>query len=318
VLPDDQGKEQLVSGSRTTVVLAGTANLGIAVAKLVAGVVSGSSAMLSEAAHSFADTLNQAFLLTALTRSDRPADEEHPFGYGKERYFWSLLAAVAVFVLGAGFSIMQGVQSLLHRPELGSPVLALSVLGVALLLDGISWVRAVWQLRAEARTSGASLWGHLMHDAEPTVRAVFFEDTAAVVGVLLAAAGIGLDELTGDNVFDALASLAIGLLLVGVAYVLGAQNRTLLVGRAVDAEVLGGLRSEIAGTDGIRDVLQVMTMRLGPEEILLAARVDVEPSRSGDDLELVADDVERRVRESFPAVRHVFVDPTPGSPDPGP
>ena len=304
----------MASGSRMTVVLAGSANLGIAVAKLAGGLVSGSSAMLAEAAHSVADTLNQAFLLTALTKSDRPADEEHPFGYGKERYFWSLLAAVAVFVLGAGFAVLQGIQSLLDPRPLGSVTLALVVLGVAFLLDGISWVRAVWQLRVEARDQGTSLRRHLLHDAEPTVRAVFFEDTAAVVGVLLAGVGIVLDELTGSHVYDAVASLAIGLLLVGVAYVLGAQNRTLLVGRAVDPDLLQALRSEIRETDGIRGVLQVMTMRLGPEEILLAARVDVEPDRSGDDLELVADDVERRVRDSFPSVRHVFIDPTPGSP----
>jgi len=306
------------SGSRLTVVLAGTANLGIAVAKLVAGMVSGSSAMLSEAAHSVADTLNQAFLLTALARSGRPADDTHPFGYGKERYFWSLLAAVAVFVLGAGFSVLQGVEGLLHPGTRGSVTLALVVLGVAFLLDGVSWVRAVWQLRAEARHSGASLRRHLLHDAEPTVRAVFFEDTAAVLGVLLASAGLVLDEVTGSHVFDAVASLAIGLLLVGVAYVLGAQNRTLLVGRAVDPDVLAGLRREIGETEGIRGVLQVMTMRMGPEEILLAARVDVDPARGGDDLELVADDVERRVRSAYPAVRHVFVDPTPGAPDTAP
>ena len=304
----------MASGSRLTVVLAGSANLGIAVAKLVGGLVSGSSAMLSEAAHSVADTLNQAFLLTALAKSNRPADEEHPFGYGKERYFWSLLAAVAVFVLGAGFAVLQGIQSLLDPRPLGSVTLALVVLGVAFLLDGISWVRAVWQLRVEAREGGTSLRSHLLHEAEPTVRAVFFEDTAAVVGVVLAGVGIVLDELTGSHVYDAVASLAIGLLLVGVAYVLGAQNRTLLVGRAVDPDLLRALRSEVRETDGIRGVLQVMTMRLGPEEILLAARVDVEPDRSGDDLELVADDVEKRVRTSLPAVRHVFIDPTPRSP----
>jgi len=304
----------MASGSRLTVVLAGAANLGIAVAKLVAGLVSGSAAMLSEAAHSVADTLNQAFLLTALARSNRPATEEHPFGHGKERYFWSLLAAVAVFVLGAGFSVLQGIESLLHPTARGSVTLALVVLGVAFVLEGISWVRAVWQLRREARSGGITLRAHLLREAEPTVRAVFFEDTAAVLGVLIAAAGLGVDELTGSHAFDAIASLLIGLLLVGVAYVLGAQNRTLLVGRAVDPELLAGLRSEIGRTDGIRGVMQVMTMRLGPEEVLLAARVDVDPARSGDDLELVADDVERRVRSAYPAVRHVFVDPTPGRP----
>jgi cation diffusion facilitator family transporter len=297
-----------------TVVLAGTANLGIAVAKLVGGLVSGSSAMLSEAAHSFADTLNQAFLLAALRRSERPADDEHPFGYGKERYFWSLLAAVAVFVLGAGFSIFQGVQSLVEPPEQGSPTISFVVLGLALLLEGISWVRAVWQLRGEAKDEDKGFVRHLFRDAEPTVRAVFFEDSAAVLGLFLAAGGLALDELLDSQKYDAIASLAIGVLLIGVAYILGAQNRALLVGRAADPELVAALSAEIRGTEGIRNVLEVMTMHLGADSILLAARVDVEPDRSAEDLEQVADDVEQRLRRVHPSVRHVFIDPTPGGP----
>ncbi len=303
-----------MSDSRVTVVLAGTANLGIAVAKLVAGLVSGSSAMLSEAAHSFADTLNQGFLLAALRRSERPADDEHPFGYGKERYFWSLLAAVAVFVLGAGFSIFQGVQSLINPPERGSPTLSYVVLGLALVLEGISWVRAVWQLRGEAKEDGTSFRDHVFQDAEPTVRAVFFEDTAAVIGIVLAGGGLVLDELLDSQRYDAIASLAIGVLLIGVAYILGAQNRAMLVGRAADPELVAALKEEIRGTEGIRDVLEVMTMHLGADSILLAARVDVEPDRGAEDLEQVADEVERRLREAHPSVRHVFIDPTPGGP----
>ena len=304
-----------MSDSRVTVVLAGTANLGIAVAKLVGGLVSGSSAMLSEAAHSFADTLNQAFLLAALRRSERPADDEHPFGYGKERYFWSLLAAVAVFVLGAGFSIFQGVHSLISPPKEGSPTISFVVLALALLLEGISWLRAAWQLRREAKEDGDGFFGYLFHDAEPTVRAVFFEDSAAVVGIVLAAGGLALDELLDSRRYDAIASLAIGVLLIGVAYILGAQNRALLVGRAADPELVEDISEQIKGTEGIRDVLQVMTMHLGADAILVAARVDVEPDRSAEDLEQVADDVEARLRDAHPEVRHVFIDPTPGGPN---
>jgi cation diffusion facilitator family transporter len=301
-----------VSDSRVTVLLAGSANLGIAVAKLVGGLMSGSSAMMSEAAHSFADTLNQGFLLAALRRSSRPADEQHPFGYGKERYFWSLLAAVAVFVLGAGFSIFYGVYSLITPVAQGGVGVALSILAVAFVLEGASWARAVWQLHSSAAAEGASLWDHLMHEAEPTVRAVFFEDTAADIGVVIAAAGLLLDEALDSHMYDAIASLAIGLLLIGVAYVLGEQNRELLVGRAADAETIDSLREEILATDGIRGVIEVITMKLGADSMLMAARVDVEPNRSGDDLERVADQVEKRVRAKHPTVRHVFVDPTPG------
>ena len=307
-----------MSDSRVTVVLAGTANLGIAVAKLVGGLLSGSSAMLSEAAHSFADTLNQAFLLAALRRSERPADDEHPFGYGKERYFWSLLAAVAVFVLGAGFSILQGVEALISPTETGGLTVSFVVLAVALVLEGTSWARAAWQLRREAQEAGDGFAGYLFKDAEPTVRAVFFEDSAAVIGLLLAGAGLALDELLDSHVYDAIASLAIGVLLIGVAYILGAQNRALLVGRAADPELVEEISEQIKGTEGIREVLQVLTMHLGTDALLVAARVDVEPGRSAEDLEHVADDVEARLRESHPEVRHVFVDPTPGGPnDPG-
>ena len=301
-----------MSDSRVTVVLAGSANLGIAVAKLVGGLLSGSSAMLSEAAHSFADTLNQGFLMAALQRSARPADSQHPFGYGKERYFWSLIAAVAVFVLGAGFSIFYGIYSLFRPPDQGGVVVALVILAVAFVLEGISWARAAWQLRGTAAEEGKGFFAHLLHEAEPTVRAVFLEDTAAVIGVVLAAAGLVLDELLDSHVYDAIASVAIGLLLIGVAYLLGEQNRELLVGRAADQETVDSLREEILATDGIRGVIEVFTMQLGADSMLMAARVDVEPNHSGDDLERTADAVEERVQAKHPKVRHVFIDPTPG------
>ncbi|RLV50979.1 cation transporter [Nocardioides mangrovicus] len=300
--------------SGLTVLFAGVANLAIAIAKLVGGVMTGSSAMLSEAAHSFADTLNQAFLMAALRRSVRPADAEHPFGYGKARYFWSLLAAVAVFVLGAGFSVFQGVSALVHPREEHSPLVAFVVLAVALVLDGGSLLRAVWQLVGEAREAGVGFGRQLLHEAEPTVRGVFFEDTAAVVGILLAAGGLGLDELLGTTVFDAVASLLIGVLLVGVALVLGRQNGALLIGQAVDQELVDGLREVVVGTDGIRGAPEVLTMQLGPDQVLMAARVQVDPDATGRDLEQVADSVEQRVREAYPDVVHVFLDPTPESP----
>ena len=297
--------------STATVLLAGGANLAIAVAKLFGGLVSGSSAMLSEAAHSFADTLNQAFLMTALLRSERPPDERHPFGYGKERYLWSLLAAVSVFVLGAGFSVFQGISTLVSGESSGGALVAYVVLAVAFLFDGVSLVRALWQIRREAREAGRSWRVQLVHGAEPTVRAVVLEDTAGVLGVVLAALGLGVDQLTGGHVGDAVASLLIGVLLVGVAYVLGRQNQELLIGQAVTQDLLDGIHREVAGSPGIREVVQLLTMQLAPDEVLLAARVAVDPDAPGSDLEQVADEVEERVRAAYPEVRHVFLDPTP-------
>jgi cation diffusion facilitator family transporter len=295
------------------VLLAGAANLLIAAAKLVAGLVSGSSAMLAEAAHSVGDTMNQAFLLTALRRSQQPADRDHPFGYGKARYFWALLAAVGIFVLGAGFAAFEGIDALLHPTETGSPTVSFVVLGAAFVFEGISFVRALWQLRNDAGAADATVVGHLRTEAEPALRAVVFEDGAALVGLILAAAGLALDELTGSQVWDAAASLAIAVLLVVVALGLGRQNADYLIGKAVSPDMQRGIVRLIEDTDGADGVLELLTMWLGPEQVLVAARVDLADGYSPDELEVAADEVERRIREEFPAVRHVFLDPTPGA-----
>jgi cation diffusion facilitator family transporter len=301
--------------SARTVLVAGAANLLIAVAKLVAGLASGSSAMLAEAAHSVGDTMNQAFLLTALRRSQRPPDPRHPFGHGMARYFWSLLAAVGIFVLGAGFAAYQGVAALLHPSDTGSPFWSLVVLAVAFVFEGVSFVRAVWQLRGEAAAAGRSTASHLRTEAEPALRAVVWEDGVALAGLLLAAAGLLLDEATGSHVFDALASLAIAVLLVLVAYGLGRQNAEHLIGKAVSEEMQEGIVRLIRGTDGVDGVLELLTMRLAPDQVLVAARVDLASDFSPEELEEAADDVEHRIRETYPEVRHVFLDPTPGQED---
>ncbi len=313
--PSDQPPEDHESGRKSsaiTVLLAGGANLLIAVAKLAAGLLSGSSAMLSESAHSFADTLNQGFLMAALHRSGKQADAEHPFGYGKERYLWSLLAAVAVFVLGAGFSVFEGVTALLGGSgSEGDPLVSYLVLAGAFCFESISLGRGLWQLRREAREAGHGVL-HQLRGADPTLRGVVFEDSAAVFGVVVAALGLLGTELTGSHLYDGIASLLIAAALVAVAWALGRYNQEQLIGRAVAPAVLRGIRSEIAGTDGITGVLELLTMELSPEEVLLAARVDVADRRSGAELERVADHVEERVRSVYPQVRHVFVDPTPG------
>lgn len=303
--------------STPTVLLAGAANLVIGVAKLVVGVIAGSAAMLAEAAHSFADTLNQAFLMAALQRSRKAADREHPFGYGMERYFWSLLAAVGIFVLGAGFAVYQGLDVLLAGGgHLGSPTWSFVVLGVAFVVEGTSLARAVWQLRTEAAAADRRPARYLVTDAEPALRAVVSEDSVALLGILLAAGGLWLEQLTGSAMWDGLASLMIGGLLVMVAIGLGWQNKQYLIGRAVDEDVQRAIAEEIEGTDGIDGLQELLTMRLGPDEVLVAARVDLVPGGSGDEFERIADDVDARIQEKLPQVRHVFLDPTPPQEDP--
>ena len=305
-------------GSTGTVLVAGGANLAIAVAKIVAGAVTGSASMLSEGAHSVADTVNQVFLLTALKRSKKPADVQHPFGYGMERYFWSLLAAVGIFVLGAGFSVYEGVHTVMHPEPAGEVLVAYIVLAVSFLFEGISWLKAVQQLRREAGDNGVGVFRHVFTTPDPTAKTVAFEDTAALVGIVLAALGITLHVLTGSGVWDGVASIAIGLLLVAVAVSLGSSSKTNLIGEAVARDVRDGLTRVIVGCAGVESVVELMTMRLGPDDVLVAARVDVDDAASGGDLEQVADEVERRIREAYPQVRHVFLDPTAAPTDPSP
>jgi cation diffusion facilitator family transporter len=291
--------------------VAGAANLLIAVAKLVAGLASGSSAMLSEAAHSLGDTLNQGFLMASLRKSRKPPDEEHPFGYGMERYFWSLLAAVSIFVLGAGFSAYQGIEALTSSGEAGSPTWSFVVLGAAFAFEGASFVKAVRQLHGEAGRRGTSMRHHLRSDADPALRAVVWEDGVALIGLLLAAAGLAVDTVTGGRTWDGVASLAIAVLLVAVAYGLGRQNQQFLIGKAAAPEVREGIVDAIRGTEGVDSVLELMTMQLSPDQVLVAARVDLADHLSPEGIEHASDEVDILIRERFPEVRHVFLDPTP-------
>ena len=302
--------------STGTVLLAGSANLAIAVAKLVGGLISGSTAMLAEAAHSFADTLNQVFLMAALKRSKKPADAQHPFGYGMERYFWSLIAAVGIFVLGAGYSIFEGIKAVLEPEDLGSLLISYIVLAVSFLLEGSSWLKAVRQLQGEAAERDRGFFEHLKITTDPTAKTVAFEDTAALVGIVLAAAGITLHHYTHQGFWDGAASILIGLLLVVVAYSLGQQNKAALIGEALPQAEQDAIRATILDSPGIDSVVEVMTMRLSPEEVIVAARVDLDDTATVGELEEAADEVERRLREQHPEVRHVFLDPTDdGEPD---
>jgi cation diffusion facilitator family transporter len=291
-------------------------NLLIAVAKLVAGLVSGSAAMLAEAAHSVGDTLNQGLLMTALHRSAKPADEAHPFGYGMERYFWSLLAAVGIFVLGAGFAAYQGVTALIDPDSPGPSALAFAVLAISFVFEGSSFLKAVVQLRAESRGRDGAL-RFLAAEADPALRAVFWEDGVALIGLLLAAAGIALDDATGARAWDGVASLAIAALLVGVAYGLGRQNQQNLIGRAVSPAMREELSRTISDADGVDVVLELLTMRLAPDQVLVAARIDFADDLSPEQIERAADDVDSLVRARFGEVRHVFLDPTPDASEPG-
>lgn len=298
--------------STFTVVVAALANLGIAAAKLVAGLISGSSAMLSEAAHSLADTVTELMLLTSLKRSAKPADEDHPLGYGPERYIWALLASVATFVGGAVFSIYDGVHTLTHGEELGDPLISYIVLGVAFLLESFSLRTGLRQVRGEAARTDTSFKRYLRLTPDTAVKAVVMEDSAALVGLLLAAGGLLGAQLTGSGVWDGVASVLIGVLLVYVAWVLGRSNAELLIGRPLPKRTRQSIREELLAVDQIEAVLELITIMQGPDEALAAAKIDFRDSASAAEIEWACEQAEHRLRERFPMIRRVYLDPTPG------
>lgn len=298
--------------STFTVVVAAAANLGIAAAKLVAGLISGSSAMLSEAAHSVADTVTEVMLLTALRRSRKPADEEHPLGYGPERYIWAMLASVATFVGGAVFSLYDGIHTLVQGEDLGDPLVSYIVLGVAFLLEGYSLRTGVRQVRGEAAGLGVPARRYLRRTPDTAVKAVVMEDSAALIGLLLAAGGLLGGQLSGSGMWDGIASVLIGILLVYVAWVLCRSNAQLLIGRPVPAAMRAGVREELLSVPHIIDVLELTTLIQGPDEVLIAAKVDFRDVASAEQVEWACEEADEQLRERYPSVRRVYLDPTPG------
>ncbi len=298
-------------GSTFTVIVAAAANFGVALAKAVAGVLSGSSAMLAEAGHSVADTVTELLLLVALKRSKKPPDAEHPLGYGPERYIWALLASVATFVGGGVFAVYDGIRALTHGEEPGNPLVSYIVLAVAFVLEGFSLRTGVKQATGRARHFSVPVLRYLRHTPDTAVKAVVMEDTAALVGLALAALGLLGGQLTGSSVWDGIASVLIGLLLVVVAWVLGRSNTELLVGRALPAPLREAVERELTAVRQIEDVLELTTLVQGPGEILIAAKVDFRDAVTSEEIERACEEAEARLRAMIPAVKRVYLDPTP-------
>src|SRR4051794_4177857 len=294
--------------SRKSVIAALLANTGIAIAKFVAAAISGSSSMLAEAFHSLADTGNQGLLLFGLARAKRPADEGHPFGHGKARFFWGLIVAVSLFMVGGGFSIYHGVKGLLEgHQEVPDVTLALIVIGVAICFEGYAWRTAWKQLDASRR--GRGVWAALRHSKDPEVLTVLAEDTAAISGLLVAAAGVSLAALTGEAAFDSAGSVIIGLILLAVAFLLGRENAALLLGEAVDPQVRRDIERAIQSIDEVEGVFELLTMHLGPEEFLVVADVRFREDLDTEDIALTIDRVEAAIRDAAPGATRIYVEP---------
>jgi cation diffusion facilitator family transporter len=297
--------------SRTTIVVALAANVFLAVAKLAAGLLTGSAALLAEAAHSAADTVDQLALLGSIRLGRRPPDDEHPFGHGKERFFWAFVAAVWIFLAGAVFSIGEGVLALRRPLPSGGTAVALAVLGIALAAEGISLVRAVRQVRRGARRSKDTLGRYFRELRDPAPRIVMLEDGAAVIGVVVAAAGLVARRITGQEAYDAAASIAIGVLLIGVAIAVGAHAKGLLLGESARPAVRETIRRELLHHPAVESVPELLTMHIGPDDLLVAANIELRDELNVTEAERVTGEIAAALRAADPAVGQVFLQPAP-------
>jgi cation diffusion facilitator family transporter len=307
--------ESSASGAGITAAVAALlANLGIAVAKFIGFLVTGASSMLAEAFHSVADTGNQTMLLFGSRLARKEADHKHPFGHGRVRYFSAFLVAVLLFTLGSLLSLYEGYLKLRNPHELESPGVALAILVVALVLEGLSLRTAV--RKANPLRGEQSWWSFVRTTKQPELAVVLLEDSAAELGLSMAFVGVGLTAITGDPLYDTLGTLGIGGLLAVVAIVLGIEMYSLLLGEAASPQEQATICDTIASTPGVARLTQLRTMHLGPEELLIVAQVELDPDLSADDAARVIDDAQARLHTATPSARIVYLEPElPTSPD---
>jgi cation diffusion facilitator family transporter len=302
--PDVRSDESIGS-----VMAALAANTTIAIAKGVAAALTGSSALFAETLHTVADAGNEVFLYIAIRRSRRPADPSHPFGYGPERYYWALLAAVGMFVVGGALSVVDGIRALLHPPELEAFWVGVAVLVVALVLDGLSRTVALRQLRRQALARGVSVRELLRESPDPTVTTVYLEDTVDVLGAVLALAALVLHRVTGSALPDAIATLMIGGLLTYIAIRLSSRNRQLLANQAVPERYVERLREQLAGWPGIAGVVSLEAVYLGPGQVLAAADVRMDEGLDGAAVVEALEGARNSICSGVPAVARLYLTP---------
>lgn len=301
-----ENEAQAGGESTTTVIIAFFANLAIAIGKSVVTAITGSASMLAEAAHSWADTGNQVLLLVADKRSRRPADATHPYGYGREAYVWSMFAAMGLFVAGGAVSVWHGIQQLTAESEEVSYTWAYVVLGLAFVFEGISFAQAFRQTRGEAHKYERNVLEHALATSDPTLRAVFAEDSAALAGLVIAAIGIFLHQVTGNATYDAGASILVGLLLIAVAIVLINRNRRFLTGQESDARLRDAAVQRIQSLPEVERVVYVRMEFVGPRQVFLVASVDLVGDRPEQRVAETLRNLENRLEEDPLVVEAVF------------
>jgi cation diffusion facilitator family transporter len=294
-------------GSTKAILAALGANIGIAITKFFAAAVSGSASMFAEGIHSVADSGNQVLLIIGGKRAKRQATAAHPFGYGRSRYIYAFMVSIVLFSVGGLFSILEGWEKLNHPHELEQAWLPLTVLGVAIGLESFSLYTALKAAKEERGT--ASLYQFIRHAKSPELPVVLLEDMAALLGLVLAFGGVGLTVLTGDPIWDAIGTLAIGALLVLVAVILGAETSSLLVGEGATASDTEKIESALGTTRGVNSIIHMKTLYLGPEELMVAAKIAVDVDITGKDIAAIIDDAEARIRAEVPTARVIYLEP---------
>jgi cation diffusion facilitator family transporter len=295
------------SGGNRAIVAALLANLGIAVIKFVAFLFSGSSSMLAESVHSLADTGNQLLLMLGGRKSRKDADQAHPFGYGRERYVYAFVVSIILFSVGGVFSIYEGIEKLQHPHPLENPWWPVGVLVASIVLEAFSFRTAIRESRHSR--AGESLVKFIRHAKAPELPVVLLEDFAALVGLTLAFLGVGLTIITGNGVFDAIGTLCIGVLLVLVALVLGMETKSLLVGEGASPADLTAIRDAINAHPDVEALIHIRTLYLGPEELLVGAKIAFARTRKLADVATAIDAVEAAIRAKVPMARIIYLEP---------
>ncbi len=299
------------AGGTRAILAAMFANAGIAIAKFVAFLITGASSMLAESVHSVADTSNQALLLLGGKRSKRAATEEHPFGYGRERYIYAFIVSIVLFSLGGLFALYEGyhkIQQVLDgESELVSPVVAIAVLLIAIGLETFSLRTAI---KESNHVRGSQSWVQFIrHSRAPELPVVLLEDVGAEIGLILALIGVGLSAITGDGIYDGLGTMAIGLLLVIIAVILAIETKSLLLGESATGGDVAKIRAAITSGGDVEDIIHMRTMHLGPDELLVAAKIAVAGNATAADVAASIDAAEQRIRAAVPIARVIYLEP---------
>ncbi|MDZ7660203.1 cation diffusion facilitator family transporter [Fodinibius sp.] len=302
----------MAASSKKVIYAALIGNGLIAITKFIASVITGSSAMMSEGIHSTVDTGNQLLLLLGLKKSKKPADKDYPFGHGKEIYFWSFIVAIMIFAVGAGISIYEGIHSLMDPHPVQNPFINYIVLGLAMIFEGFAWYFA-WIEFNKARGE-RGYYEAIRKEKNPTLFVVLFEDSAAMLGLIVAFIGIALGQYTGLHIFDGIASIVIGLILGVTAAWLAYETKGLLIGESADPQIVTGIRNLTKDYNFIDGVNEVLTMHMGPNYILLNLSVNLKDKMNVSNVEENISTLTSRIKKEYPLVKRVFVEAEENNP----